>query len=189
MRENAEMRSLDALLRVICLSLQRRCAGARLGWRGRRIPGARKGSRGRRGGERNRGSSAESAQASRRHCQLNAKTQIPPDLVVKYQVIDIAEVISSLIWRRNIVQTSCQNRTLNLSLRHEVARLIVWHVVTRPVVPSAVSYADVREGNAPYKACGHGTHNHPIGTRTVRGECICQHQAEMGLDGWYGEHT
>jgi hypothetical protein len=27
---------------------------------------------------------------------------------------------------------------------HEVARLIVWHVVTRPVVPSAVSYADVR---------------------------------------------
>src|SRR5262252_11039673 len=34
--------------------------------------------------------------------------------------------------------------SLNLSLRHEVARLIVWHVVTRPVVPSAVSYADVR---------------------------------------------
>src|SRR5438128_6754158 len=79
---------------------------------------------------------------------------------------------------------------LNLSLRHEVARLIVWHaVVTRPVVPSAVSYADVREGNDPYSACGHGTHNHPIGTRTVRGRCICQHQAEKGLDGWYGEHT
>ena len=34
--------------------------------------------------------------------------------------------------------------SLNFSLRHEVARLIVWHVVTRPVVPSAVSYADVR---------------------------------------------
>src|SRR5215467_10974612 len=34
--------------------------------------------------------------------------------------------------------------SLNLSLRHEVARLIVWHmVVTRPAVPSAVSYADV----------------------------------------------
>ena len=49
---------------------------------------------------------------------------------------------------------------LNLSLRHEVAKLIVWHVVTRPVVPSTVSYADVREGNAPYRACGHGTHSH-----------------------------
>src|SRR6266571_4708520 len=80
--------------------------------------------------------------------------------------------------------------SLNLSLRHEVARLIVWHVVsTRPVVPSAVSYADVREGNDPYRACGHGTHSHPTGTRTVRGRCICQHQAEKGLDGWYGEHT
>jgi hypothetical protein len=54
--------------------------------------------------------------------------------------------------------------SLDLSLRHEGARLIVWHVVTRPVVPSAVSYADVREGNAPYRACGHGTHSHPTGT-------------------------
>ena len=55
--------------------------------------------------------------------------------------------------------------SLNLSLRHEVARLIVWRVVrTRPVVPSAVSYADVREGNAPYSACEHGTHSHPTGT-------------------------
>ena len=77
---------------------------------------------------------------------------------------------------------------LNLSLRHEVARLIVWHVVTRPVVPSAVSYADVREGNDSYSACGHGTHSHPTGTGTARGRCICQHQAEMGLEGWYGEH-
>src|SRR5215211_7452905 len=77
---------------------------------------------------------------------------------------------------------------LNFSLRHEVARLIVWHVVTRPVVPSAVSYADVREGNDSYRACGHGTHSHPTGTGTVRGRCICQHQAEMGLDAWYGEH-
>jgi hypothetical protein len=34
---------------------------------------------------------------------------------------------------------------LNFSLRHEVARLIVWHAVsTRPVVPSTVSYEDVR---------------------------------------------
>ena len=78
---------------------------------------------------------------------------------------------------------------LEVALRHEVARLIVWHVVaTRPVVPSAVSYEDVREGNDPYRAFGHGTHSHPTGTRTVRGRCICQHQAETGLDGWYGEH-
>src|SRR5262245_46126761 len=77
---------------------------------------------------------------------------------------------------------------LHFSLRHEVARLIVWHVVTRPVVPSAVSYADVRKGNDPYRACGHGPHSHPTGTRTVRGRRICQHQAEMGLDAWYGEH-
>ena len=34
---------------------------------------------------------------------------------------------------------------LEMALRHEVTRLIVWHVVsTRPVVPSAVSYEDVR---------------------------------------------
>src|SRR4051794_25241052 len=75
-----------------------------------------------------------------------------------------------------------------VALRHEVAQLIVWHVVaTRPVVPSAVSYEDVREGNDPYRACGHGTHSHATGTRTVRGGRICQHQAEKGLDGWYGE--
>src|SRR5205085_11062435 len=36
--------------------------------------------------------------------------QIPPDLVVKYQGVDIVEVISSLILRRNIVRTSCRNR-------------------------------------------------------------------------------
>src|SRR6266566_3577371 len=72
-------------------------------------------------------------------------------------------------------------------LRHEVARLIVWQVVsTRPVVPSTVSYADVREGNDPYSACGHGTHSHLTGTRTVRGRCLGEHQAEMGLDGWDG---
>src|SRR5262245_40947143 len=77
-----------------------------------------------------------------------------------------------------------------LSLRHEVARLIVWHAVsTRPVVPSTVSYEDVREGNDPYRALGHGTHSHLTGTKTVRQRCICQHQAETGLDGWYGEQT
>ena len=52
------------------------------------------------------------------------------------------------------------SKSLNLSLRHEVARLIVWRVVrTRPAVPSAVSYEDVREGNDPYRALGHGTHS------------------------------
>jgi hypothetical protein len=70
--------------------------------------------------------------------------------------------------------TATRGRTVDCLLRHEVARLIVWHVgVTRPAVPSAVSYADVREGNDPYSACGHGTHSHPTGTRTVREGCLC----------------
>src|SRR5215471_7356674 len=57
------------------------------------------------------------------------------------------------------------NFSLNFSLRHEVARLIVWHGgSTRPVVPSTVSYEDVREGNDPYRALGHGTHSLPTGT-------------------------
>ena len=78
---------------------------------------------------------------------------------------------------------------LNLSLRHEVARLIVWRVVsTRPAVPSAVSYEVRQQGNALSNALGQGTHSHPTGARTVRGRCICQHQAERGLDGRYGEH-
>src|SRR6266853_6489973 len=76
------------------------------------------------------------------------------------------------------------------ALRHEVARLIVWHaIVTRPVVPSAVSYEVRQQGNALSNALGHGTHSHPTGTRTVRERCLCQHQAERGLDGRYGEHT
>src|SRR6266852_8895213 len=67
-----------------------------------------------------------------------------------------------------------RGRTVDCLLRHEVARLIIWHAgVTRPAVPSAVSYADVREGHDPYSACGHGTHRHPTGTRTVRKRCIC----------------
>ena len=54
---------------------------------------------------------------------------------------------------------------LHMALRHEVARVIVWRVVrTRPAVPSAVSYEDVREGNAPYRALGHGTHSLWTGT-------------------------
>src|SRR5215813_10616685 len=40
--------------------------------------------------------------------------------------------------------SATRHSSLNLSLRHEVAKLIVWHVVTRPVVLSTVSYADVR---------------------------------------------
>jgi hypothetical protein len=35
--------------------------------------------------------------------------QIPPDLVVKRQAIDNAEVTFQLIWRRTIVQTSCRH--------------------------------------------------------------------------------
>src|SRR5262249_35343457 len=36
--------------------------------------------------------------------------QIPPDLVVKWQTIDIANVILSLIWRRHLVHAEGRNR-------------------------------------------------------------------------------
>jgi hypothetical protein len=36
--------------------------------------------------------------------------QIPPDFVVKYQAIDIADVIFSLIWRRHLVHTRGRTR-------------------------------------------------------------------------------
>ena len=89
---------------------------------------------------------------------------------------------------RLTIRPAPMHHLFEMALRHEVARLIVWHVVaTRPVVPSAVSYEDVREGNDPYSAFGHGTHSLLTGTRTVRGGCLCQHQAETGLEGWYGE--
>src|SRR5262249_53397441 len=78
---------------------------------------------------------------------------------------------------------------LHMALRHEVARLIVWRVVlTRPAVPSAVAYEVRQQGNALSNALGQRTHSHPTGTRTVRERCLCQHQAEMGRDGRYGEH-
>ena len=67
--------------------------------------------------------------------------------------------------------------------------MIVWRVVrTRPAVPSAVSYEDVREGNAPSSALGHGTHSLLPGACTVRERCLCQPQAETGLDAGYGAH-
>ena len=54
---------------------------------------------------------------------------------------------------------------LEMALRHEVARLIVWHgVSTRPVVPSAVSYEVRQQGNALSKALGQRTHSHATGT-------------------------
>ena len=52
-----------------------------------------------------------------------------------------------------------------------------------PAVPSAVSYEVRQQGNALSNALGQGTHSHPTGARTVRGRCLCQHQAERGLDG------
>src|SRR5712692_7300850 len=73
------------------------------------------------------------------------------------------------------------------ALRHEVARLMLWHVVwTRPVVPSIVSSEVRQQGHALSNALGPRTHSHPTGTQTVRSGCLCQHQAEMGLDGRYG---
>src|SRR5262249_45320902 len=62
---------------------------------------------------------------------------------------------------------------LKLILRHEVARLIVWPIRTRPVVPSTVSYGDVRGGNDPYRAPGQSTHSHSTDARTARGRHTC----------------
>jgi hypothetical protein len=36
--------------------------------------------------------------------------QMPPDCVVKEQPLDMVQVMSSLIWRRNIIRTPCRNR-------------------------------------------------------------------------------
>ena len=74
-------------------------------------------------------------------------------------------------------------------LRHEVARLIVWQVVsTRPVVPSTVSYEVRQHGNALANALRQRPHSHVTGTCTAKDRCLCQHQAEMGLEGWDGAH-
>src|SRR5262245_47007732 len=61
-------------------------------------------------------------------------------------------------------------------------------ILTRPVVPSTVSYVVRQQGNALSNAHGHRTHGHPTGTKTAREWCLYQHQVEMGLDGRYGEH-
>src|SRR5467141_649810 len=43
------------------------------------------------------------------------------------------------------IRPAPMHHLFEMALRHEVARLMVWHaVVTRPGVPSAVSYEDVR---------------------------------------------
>jgi len=76
-----------------------------------------------------------------------------------------------------------------MALRHEVARLIVWQaVLTKPGVPSAVSYVVRQQGNALSNAHEQSTHSHPTDACTARERRICQYQVEMGLDGWYGEH-
>src|SRR5712691_12003978 len=86
-------------------------------------------------------------------------------------------------------QHTPERRHAEEALRHEVARLIVWQAArTRPVVPSAVSYKVRQQGNALSNALGQRTHSHATDTRTARKRCICQHQAEMGRDGRYGEH-
>jgi len=53
--------------------------------------------------------------------------------------------------------------------------------MTQPAVPSAVSYGDVREGNASYSASGQWTHSQQTGVETVRGRCLCQHRDGEGL--------
>ena len=59
-----------------------------------------------------------------------------------------------------------------------------------PAVPSAVPYKEMRQGNEPCEALRQRIPQpHPAGTQTVRGRCICQHEAERGQGEWYGQHT
>jgi hypothetical protein len=44
------------------------------------------------------------------YTDLNGLFQIPPDLVVKFQAIDIAEIILPRIGRPNAAQALCRNR-------------------------------------------------------------------------------
>jgi hypothetical protein len=53
---------------------------------------------------------------------------------------------------------------IDVVLRHEVARLIVWQPLTRPVVPSTVSYVVRQQGNALSKAHEHRTRSQPTDT-------------------------
>src|SRR5467141_794577 len=47
------------------------------------------------------------------------------------------------------IRLTPMHHLLHMALRHEVARLIVWQaVLTKPVVPSAVSYVVRQQGNA-----------------------------------------
>ena len=87
------------------------------------------------------------------------------------------------------IRPAPMHHLLHMALRHEVARLIVWQaVLTKPVVPSAVSYVVRQQGNALSNAHGQSTHSHPTDACTARERRICQHQVEMGLDGWDGAH-
>src|SRR6516165_5757070 len=47
-------------------------------------------------------------------------------------------------------------------------------ILTRPVVPSTVSYVVRQQGNALSNAHGHRTHGHPTGTKTAREWCLYQ---------------
>jgi len=48
----------------------------------------------------------------------DGKFQIPPDLVVKYQRIDIVNVIFSPIWRRSIVEHDAETGNHGVSCSH-----------------------------------------------------------------------
>src|SRR5262249_16555868 len=82
------------------------------------------------------------------------------------------------------IRPAPMHHLLQMALRHEVARLIVWQPLTRPVVPSTVSYVVRQQGNTLSNAHGQRTHSHPTDACTARERRICQHQVEMGRDGW-----
>src|SRR5262249_54956581 len=86
----------------------------------------------------------------------------------------------------NVMQSGCRVASHLREAATRGRKVDCLAILTRPVVPSTVSYVVRQQGNALSNAHGHRTHGHPTGTKTARGWCLYQHQVEMGLDGRYG---
>ena len=75
--------------------------------------------------------------------QVLQSLQVVGQTKVMSDMVHMVESCVNDFWALSTASAT-RHSSLNLSLRHEIAKLIVWHVVTRPVVLSTVSYADVR---------------------------------------------
>jgi hypothetical protein len=82
---------------------------------------------------------------------------------------------SSRIFRRQIAQCITATRG------RKVDRLARWNDQTCCSISSILRRCAGRQ--RPVQSLRTRYPQSPTGTRTVRGRCLCQHQAEMGLDG------